>query len=138
MDAMPREQLRRRPGDALQAMWQRGPQDEPAPEIGQEIVVAGLLWSGPPRRLIGLAIQGQAVELFSSPVRLDELAHAPGCSKLDPRIEDFGAGIAVLRAQHIALVSLVAPGGSSLRVRSLTSWRQEARPDPEALTPKLP
>ena len=36
--AMLREQLRRRAGDALQAMWQRGPKDELTPEIEQEIV----------------------------------------------------------------------------------------------------
>jgi hypothetical protein len=35
---MLREQLRRRAGEALQAMWQRGPQDELTPEIEQEIV----------------------------------------------------------------------------------------------------
>ena len=36
----------------------------------------GLEFSGvaPPRRLIELAIEGEAVELFSSPVLLDELA----------------------------------------------------------------
>lgn len=38
MDAMLREQLRRRAGDALQTMWQRGPQEELTPEIEQEIV----------------------------------------------------------------------------------------------------
>ena len=36
--AMLREQLRRRAGDALQAMWRRTPQDELTPEIEQEIV----------------------------------------------------------------------------------------------------
>lgn len=38
VEAMLREQLRRRAGDALQAMWQRGPQEELTPEIEQEIV----------------------------------------------------------------------------------------------------
>lgn len=38
MVAMLREQLRRRAGDALYAMWQRGPQDELTPEIEQEII----------------------------------------------------------------------------------------------------
>jgi hypothetical protein len=40
IEAMLREQLRRRAGDALQAMWQRGPQEELTPEIEQEIVEA--------------------------------------------------------------------------------------------------
>jgi post-segregation antitoxin (ccd killing protein) len=38
MEAMLREQLRRRAGEALQTMWQRGPQEPLTPEIEQEIV----------------------------------------------------------------------------------------------------
>ena len=77
--------------------------------LDSNIVVAGLLWSGPPRRLIELAIGGEAVELYSSPVLLDELAHTLGYSKFDKRIESFGTSIAALVAQYTALVSLVVP-----------------------------
>ncbi len=38
MEAMLREHLRRRAGDALQAMWRRRPQEELTPEIEQAIV----------------------------------------------------------------------------------------------------
>lgn len=38
METMLREQLRRRGGEALQAMWQRGPQEALTPEIEQDIV----------------------------------------------------------------------------------------------------
>lgn len=38
IEAMLREQLRRRAGDALQAAWAKGPQDELTPEAEQEIV----------------------------------------------------------------------------------------------------
>ena len=38
MEAMLREQLQRRAGEALQTMWRRGPQEELTPEIEQEIV----------------------------------------------------------------------------------------------------
>ena len=38
MEAMLREQLRRRSGEALQTMWQRMPQEELTPEVEQEIV----------------------------------------------------------------------------------------------------
>ena len=55
--------------------------------LDTNIVVAGLLWNGPPRRLIEWAIEGEAVELFSSPVLLDELAHTLGYSKFAGRIE---------------------------------------------------
>jgi uncharacterized protein len=83
--------------------------------LDTNIVVAGLLWNGPPRRLIELAIEGEAVELFSSPVLLNELSHTLGYSKFDKRIEGFGTSIAALVAQYAALVSLVVPA-SVLRV----------------------
>ena len=73
------------------------------------VVVAGLFWNGPPRRLIELAIEGQAVELFSSPMLLDELLHTLGYSKFAGRIESFGTSIAALMAQYTGLVTLVAP-----------------------------
>ena len=38
VEAMLREQLRRRAGEGIQAMWQRGPQEEVTPDIEQEIV----------------------------------------------------------------------------------------------------
>jgi len=77
--------------------------------LDTNIVVAGFLWNGPPRRLIELAIEGQAVELYSSPVLLDELAHTLGYSKFASRLESFGTSIAALVAQYTALVTLVAP-----------------------------
>jgi putative PIN family toxin of toxin-antitoxin system len=77
--------------------------------LDTNIVVAGLLWNGPPRRLIELAIDGEAVELFSSAVLLDELAHTLGYTKFAARIESFGTSIAALVTQYTALVSLVAP-----------------------------
>ena len=77
--------------------------------LDTNVVVAGLLWNGPPRRLIEWAIEGETVELFSSPVLLDELAHALGYSKFAGRIESFGTSIAALVAQYMALVALVMP-----------------------------
>ncbi len=62
-------------------------------------VVAGLPWNGPPLRLIEWAIEGEAVELFSSPVLLDELTQTLGYSKFAGRIESFGTSIAALVAQ---------------------------------------
>ncbi len=77
--------------------------------LDTNIVVAGLLWNGPPRRLIEWAIEGEAVELFSSRALLDELAHTLGYSKFAARIESIGTSIAALVAQYTALVSLVMP-----------------------------
>lgn len=75
--------------------------------LDTNIVVAGLLWNGPPRRLIELAIDGEAVELFSSAVLLDELAHTLGYTKFAARIESFGTSIAALVTQYTALVPRV-------------------------------
>ena len=77
--------------------------------LDTNVVVAGVLWNGPPRRLIEAAIEGEAVELFSSATLLDELAHTLGHAKFTSRIESFGTSIAALLAQYTALVSLVAP-----------------------------
>ncbi len=77
--------------------------------LDTNVVVAGLLWRGPPRQLIELAIEGAAVELFSSPVLLDELTHTLGYAKFAARIRGFGTSIEALLAQYTALVSLVTP-----------------------------
>jgi uncharacterized protein len=77
--------------------------------LDTNIVIAGLLWNGPPRRLIELATEGEAVELYSSPLLLDELAHTLGYSKFAARIESFNTSIAALVGQYTALASLVMP-----------------------------
>ena len=69
------------------------PQPPLRPVLDTNIVVAGLLWNGPPQCLIEWAIEGEAVELFSSPVLLDELAHTLGYSKFAARIESFGTSM---------------------------------------------
>jgi putative PIN family toxin of toxin-antitoxin system len=77
--------------------------------LDTNVVVAGLLWNGPPRRLIEWAIEGEKLELFSSPVLLDELAHTLGYAKFSTRIAGFGTSVGALVAQYAALVSLVVP-----------------------------
>jgi uncharacterized protein len=73
------------------------------------VVVAGLLWNGPPRRLIEWAIEGKTVELFSSLVLLDELRNTLAYSKFASRIQSFRTNIEALVGQYAALVSLVLP-----------------------------
>jgi putative PIN family toxin of toxin-antitoxin system len=77
--------------------------------LDTNVVVAGLLWSGPPRRLIELAIEGEALQLFSSAVLLDEISHALGYPKLAGRLRAFGTSMEALVSQYTALVSLVTP-----------------------------
>jgi uncharacterized protein len=59
--------------------------------------------------LIEHAIEGDTVELFTSPVLLDELAQTLGYSKFTARIKRFGTSITALVAQYTALVTLVMP-----------------------------
>jgi putative PIN family toxin of toxin-antitoxin system len=82
--------------------------------LDTNVVVSGLLWNGPPRRLLQAAIDGE-VDLFTSAVLLDELAHTLGYTKFTKRVESFGTSIAALAAQYTALVNPVAPA-SMLRV----------------------
>lgn len=76
--------------------------------LDTNIVIAGLLWNGPPRHLLDLAID-EAVELYSSPVLLDELAHSLGYKKFASRIERFATSVESLVARYAALVSVVVP-----------------------------
>lgn len=79
--------------------------------LDTNVVVAALLWSGPPRRLLEWAFDGEAIELFSSPALLDELAHTLTYAKLAARIQAHGTSVERLVARYTALVSLVIPPG---------------------------
>jgi putative PIN family toxin of toxin-antitoxin system len=76
--------------------------------LDTNVVVAGLLWAGPPRSLLNLAID-EAVALVSSPALLDELARTLEYAKFAPRIERLGTTAPVLVAQYSALAILVSP-----------------------------
>ena len=77
--------------------------------LDTNVVVAGLLWSGPPRRLIEYAIDGVAVELFSSPELLEELRQTLGYPKFAARLEHAGASIQSLVESYRDMVFLVVP-----------------------------
>ncbi|MEO8123788.1 MAG: putative toxin-antitoxin system toxin component, PIN family [Burkholderiales bacterium] len=76
--------------------------------LDTNVVVAGMLRGGPPRRLLELAID-ETIDLYSSPVLLDELAHTLAYAKFARRVQHFGVNAQVLVAQYAALVSLVIP-----------------------------
>lgn len=76
--------------------------------VDTNIVIAGLLWNGPPRRLLDLAIDG-ALELYSSPVLLDELVHSLGHKKFATRIRHAATSVESLVTRYTALVSVVVP-----------------------------
>lgn len=76
--------------------------------LDTNVVVAGLLWSGPPRHLLESAVDGE-VELFSSEVLLSELAQTLSYKKFSARVDGFGVTVDTLVAQYSALISLVEP-----------------------------
>lgn len=76
--------------------------------LDTNVVVAGLLWSGKPRRLLDLAIDG-TVTLFSSPALLDELLRTLQYPKFAGRMAVFGTTPAALLTHYSALVSIMTP-----------------------------
>jgi putative PIN family toxin of toxin-antitoxin system len=76
--------------------------------LDTNIVVAGLLWTGPPRRLLDRAIDS-AHTLYSSPALIDELAHTLRYQKFVQRIGQSSTSALGLVAQYSALVTLLSP-----------------------------
>lgn len=77
--------------------------------LDTNVVVAGLLWNGTPRRLFDRVIDSDDVALLSSPVLLDELAHTLNYRKFTTRIAQSGQGVEAWVQHYRALVMLVDP-----------------------------
>lgn len=77
--------------------------------LDTNVVLAGLLWGGPPRRLLERSIDGQ-VELFSSPILMTELANTLAYPKFASRLALFQTSAPALASQYAAMVQLVEPG----------------------------
>lgn len=76
--------------------------------LDTNVVVAGLLWSGQPRRLLELAMD-EAVALVSSPALVAELLHTLQYPKFAKRMAAFETTPHALLARYSALVSVVTP-----------------------------
>jgi putative PIN family toxin of toxin-antitoxin system len=76
--------------------------------LDTNVVVAGLLWSGPPRRLLEASIEAE-VQLFSSEVLISELVQTLSYRKFAGRISGFGVSADTLVARYMALITLVTP-----------------------------
>src|SRR5208283_1386388 len=70
--------------------------------------VSGLLWGGPPRRLILAATSGR-IEIASSVALLTELRDVLGREKFARRLTQRGFTGTRLFADYVALVTIVAP-----------------------------
>ena len=76
--------------------------------LDTNVVVAGLLWLGPPRRLMDHAIEGR-FELCSSTVLIEELTRTLGYSKFAQRMAQHETNVTTLVAQYQALTYLLMP-----------------------------
>ncbi len=80
--------------------------------LDTNIVVAGLLWNGPPRRLLEWSVRpdGTAqVEFYSSAALLQELGDTLAYPKFRARIESAGFSVPTLVASYSALIRMVSP-----------------------------
>jgi uncharacterized protein len=88
------------------------PPDRPRPlrfVIDTNIAISALLWGGQPRMLLQLADDPTVLQLFSSPVLLEELQRVLDYPKFRPRIEATGANAISLLFAFRSIVTLVEP-----------------------------
>ena len=77
--------------------------------LDTNIVVAALLWTGPPRRLLDRAIGDETIILYSTPTLIEELTRTLEYPKFTQRIGRYSTTPAALVAQYTALVTLLSP-----------------------------
>lgn len=75
--------------------------------LDTNIVIAGLLWSGPPNRL--LRVVGQGLDLYTSRTLIDELAKTLTRRKFAQRIASQSTDIDALIEDYLGLAELVVP-----------------------------
>jgi len=75
--------------------------------LDTNIVISGLLWNGPPRKLLDAAIGG-TVELYTSAVLATELREALAYSKFSKRLTANGETVDRCVGRFMAIASLTA------------------------------
>lgn len=75
--------------------------------LDTNVVLAGLLWGGPPRRLLERTISGQVL-LFSSPVLMRELTNTLAYPKFAKRLDVLQTSASDLLQHYAALVHIVS------------------------------
>jgi putative PIN family toxin of toxin-antitoxin system len=88
----------------------RAPSGVPAMRIVADTntVLSGLLWSGPPRRLLDMARE-RVITLYTSPTLLAELAEVIVRDKFAHRVLAAGLSPAELVQDHEGVVEIVEP-----------------------------
>ena len=84
--------------------------------LDTNIVIAALLWHGPPRQLLNQIIDRSDIELYSSSLLLSELSEVLSRPRFAQRINVAGLTVKALLADYADLVANVVPIPLSERV----------------------
>lgn len=84
--------------------------------LDTNIVIAALLWHGPPRQLLDKIIDRSDIELYSSSLLLSELSEVLLRPRFAQRINVAGLAVTALLADYADLVATVVPTPLSERV----------------------
>jgi putative PIN family toxin of toxin-antitoxin system len=76
--------------------------------LDTNVAISGLLWGGPPHRLIDAAIEG-AIEIFTSSVLLTELREVLAYAKLAKRMAETDSSVDSVVDRYVAIAQLTAP-----------------------------
>jgi putative PIN family toxin of toxin-antitoxin system len=77
--------------------------------LDTNVVIAGLLWNGPPRSLLVRATECDDFILATSPVLIEELVGTLSLSRFQKRITEAGTSTEALVAAYRDATTLVAP-----------------------------
>lgn len=84
--------------------------------LDTNIVIAALLWHGPPRQLLDKIIDRSDIELYSSSLLLSKLSEVLLRPRFAQRINVAGLAVTALLADYADLVATVVPTPLSERV----------------------
>lgn len=85
--------------------------------LDTNVVVSALIWDGPPKRLLDLAVSGE-IALFSSAVLLDELAGVLERGKFSAALASRAVTPGFLTRRYGAVTTLVGPMPANRAVRA--------------------
>jgi len=77
--------------------------------LDTNVVIAGLLWEGPPRSLLARATEGDDFILATSPILIDELVGTLSLPRFRKRIAEAGKSAEAFVAAYRDATTLVSP-----------------------------
>ena len=85
--------------------------------VDTNVVIAGMLWDGRPRRLLETAVEG-TIRLATSATMIEELARALAYPKLARRLSERGVSARAVVARYALIADLFAPASIPATVPS--------------------